>query len=176
MIVAAVPYWQDRDNFTDYGFNPPRYEIRRLLFIMRRRVELVNYRPDPVNPPKLVLRDGRIVTFFKGAPSDGGSIPFIVQWWTGLTRDRFKPAFYFHDLMYANGGAWISCDGGATWAFVELTRYECDDILDQAIQASDGTTEEREIVFDGLSWFGWAAWEHHREHRKVNAQLREVIL
>lgn len=160
--MVITPYWKDRFGFTDYPCVPPRFE-RRMPFPWRR-VELLDFHVKADAFPVFVDEDGSEWTCDKHFFSDGGSIPLSVQSMTGITADRFKPAFYFHDAAYRHGGLWKWV--GDRWIFMPLTRDECDRLLYRMILASGGYVWEAELVYRGLKWFGGFAWSHHEELRK----------
>jgi len=159
--------------YTDRPFIPARYERSRVF--RWRTKELFDFQLDAQNPVIWVRPDGTWIMPDRHFVTDGGSLPPFIEWVSGITREKHKPAFYFHDSGAKHGGFWVSTDGGNTWRFVVMTRRQVDAVLQEILEyMTDGTPAgwTPETVDVGLAVGGWYAWR--RNARKREQELKRT--
>ena len=105
-----------------------------------------------VNPAKPLIYHAKNGTQYRTGwayLTDMGSVPVPLQGIPGLSKDGFLPAYLFHDFACDSAGLYASVDDGKTWAFMALTRRQCDDLLSDMIAALGGTVAHS-IIWAGV--------------------------
>lgn len=137
----------------DYELKPTRWDGG--LF-GKQLYEFTNYDHDPLTYEDLkgdLMRPDR-----HREETDMGSVPKTVQWllpkW--FAKDRYLPAYLFHDDAYDNHGWWFAVKGG--WEFRKLTRKQADDYLREMIISLGGSKANARAIWIGVRLGGWVSW------------------
>jgi hypothetical protein len=110
------------------------------------------------NPLVWRQSDGTLLMPPDGFPTDGGSVrPIVIQHW--IAKDRFRPAFLFHDGIFQTRHLWVKRPG-QKWEWVEVSLIDANALL-RTMCAHDpqrpGWWKPR-IVWTGVAAFGWVPW------------------
>lgn len=162
------PYWVNPRGYTNLPTNPPQFE-RSLLFRWRTK-QLFEFTADAEKPVTLVTNEGRRIRCDRHFIHNGGSIPPVVEWLTGVTREKYPPSFMYHDSLYQHGGGYVLA--GDNWVFCPMTRRECDAVLSQALAASGASPWEIRMVDFGLAIGGGPSWRKHEKRRQEEEKKR----
>jgi hypothetical protein len=125
-----------------------------------------------IEPLEYLSRDGTRYCAPKGSTTDGVSTPKIVRmlpgydatgddWWSGV----------LHDSAYRNFLQKKLEDG--TWAKADLSQAEADRLILEAMAAQRVGWFRRHVIYIGLRFFGWRAFEEDR--RKHDPQTPQRI-
>jgi hypothetical protein len=110
------------------------------------------------HPFQYRLRDGTLVRFANGFPTDRGTVrPIPAQLW--IAKDRFS-GFYPHDAVYSTGGVWILRKGATEWEWQKVGFWEANAML-RALCRQDPIPcgwWKAGVVYAGVTLGGWAGW------------------
>jgi hypothetical protein len=112
-----------------------------------------------LEPLEYVTQDGRVLRAIDGGSTDGISTPRFVwdiippfgpEWFPGL----------LHDAGYHNFLQELQPDG--TWTQLTLSRFECDELMKEALAAQGVADVEIETIYYSLRLGGGSAFDSDR--------------
>jgi len=93
--------------------------------------------------------------------TDLGSVPPPVQ--SFFPPAELPCAYVFHDVGYGAGGLWVSTQVDGPWFWMQLTRWELDDMCLRSIpEAFDMTLLRRNTIYDAVRIGGFANFRPRR--------------
>lgn len=120
--------------------------------------QIYEFTNDPSQP--LTYEDGNtnLIRPDRHTFTDLGSVPKLLQarlpgW---FAKDRYCPAYIFHDDAYARGGWWFAVAGG--WEFRKITRKQADQYLWQMCRDLGAGRANAYAIYVGVRMGGWASW------------------
>lgn len=128
-----------------YIENPLGFDLRKIP-----QSDLYIFKLDDDKPLQFRLLNGQCVQPNKTFQTDMASIPKIIQWIPGLSKDSYL-APYFHDSVYQTHSIWIS------GVRIPLTRKQADELLLDILR-SEGAKIAAWVYWAGVRLGGRWSW------------------
>ncbi len=128
---------------------------------------------DCEHPFQYRLKDGTLVRFADGFPTDRGTVrPIVAQLW--IAKDRFS-GFYAHDSIYSTGGCWILRVGSTEWEWQKVSFTEANAMLKTMCRCDPVPCGwwKAQIVWTGVALGGWVGYRGNEPRGAAPGAIRE---